>query len=72
MRKEKALFVLGIWIIIFPFLGFPNVWKMILLIVTGFMIIYIAYLFKFQNKSTIEKIENHVKSFVDNIGGVKE
>lgn len=66
MRKEKTLFILAIWIIFLPFLGFPNSWRKILFMLTGICIFYLAYLFYKQNKARTPK-ENIMESFVDNI-----
>ena len=43
MRKEKIILVLGIWVAILPYLGFPLYLKNILLVVTGLELIYIGY-----------------------------
>ncbi len=69
MRKERTLFIIGIWVAILPFLGFYESWRKILFIITGFGIIYLGYLFYNQAKIRIDKDENRIKSFVDNIGG---
>ena len=66
MRKEKTLFILGIWTIFLPFLGFPNSWRKILFLLTGSCVIYLAYLFYKQNKARLPK-EHTLESFVDNI-----
>jgi hypothetical protein len=71
MRKEKTLFIIGIWIVIIPFLGFPDTWRKILLTITGFMLVYLAYLYHQQNKERLSKVENPSKTFVDNIGNNK-
>lgn len=68
MRKEKTLFIIGLWVIILPFLGFPNSFRKGLYVVTGFAIIYIAYLFYLEVKIRLSKNASHSKTFVDNIG----
>lgn len=68
MRKERTLFILGFWILILPFTGFPPSWKTVLYFLTGLSVIYIAYLFYVQAKSRMPKNEDNSKSFVDNIG----
>lgn len=68
MRKEKTLFLLGLWVIILPFLGFPNSWRKALFIITGIAVIYLAYLFYLQTKSRLLKIIKQDKNFVDNVG----
>jgi hypothetical protein len=69
MRKEKTLFIIGLWVIVLPFLGFPGSWKMVMLILTGISLIYLGYLFYMENKDRLSKIENQAKSFIDNIEG---
>lgn len=71
MRKEKTLLIIGIWIAILPFLGFPDTWRKIFFIITGFMVIYLAYLYYQQFKDSISKGENISKTFIDNIGSEK-
>lgn len=69
MRKEKTLFIIGLWVIVLPFLGFTNIWRQILLVISGLGIVYLAYLFYLEYKSRIKKeevIHNH--TFIDNIG----
>ena len=68
MRKEKRLFIIGLWVIILPFLGFPGSWKTVLFFLTGIALIYLGYLFYMEAKARLAKIENQTKTFVDNIG----
>ncbi|NVN97204.1 hypothetical protein HXX01_03160 [Candidatus Nomurabacteria bacterium] len=67
MRKEKTLFIMGIWVAILPYLGFYESWRKVLFIITGIGLIYIAYLFYTEAKMRLSKDENVTKSFVDNI-----
>jgi hypothetical protein len=71
MRKEKTLFIIGIWIVLIPFLGVPDTGRKILITITGFMVVYLAYLYYQQNKERLSKIENVSKTFVDNISNNK-
>jgi len=68
MRKEKTLFVIGLWVVILPFLGFPNNWRKILFLITGLAIMYLAYLFYLEFKVRLSKNISHSKTFVDNMG----
>lgn len=68
MRKEKTLFVLGLWIAVLPFLGFPNTWRKVLFVITGFCVMYLAYLFYLEVKIRLVKEIERSKTFVDNIG----
>jgi len=67
MRKEKTLFILGLWIMIVPFLGFPNSFRKALFVLTGFSIVYLSYLFYLETKQRLSKIIEQPKNFVDNI-----
>jgi len=68
MRKEKVLFIIGLWVIVLPFLGFTNNWRKVLFFITGLAIVYLAYLFYLEVKNRLSKDNNHSKTFVDNIG----
>ncbi len=68
MRKEKTLFIIGLWVIILSFSGFSITWRRILFSITGIAIMYLAYLFYLEVKVRSSKDINHSKTFVDNIG----
>lgn len=68
MRKEKTLLIIGLWVIILQFLGIPNNWRKIVLVITGIAIMYLAYLFYLEVKARLSKDTIHSKTFVDNIG----
>lgn len=44
MSKLKIIFVLGIWVAILPYLGFPLSLKNVFFSITGLGIIYLCYL----------------------------
>lgn len=67
MRKERTLLILGIWVIILPYLGFPSSWRSIFLIITGLALIYLSYIFYKQAKAQMPKDESIMHSFIDNI-----
>ena len=68
MRKEKTIFLVALWIIVLPFLGFPGNWKTVISVLTGVALIYLGYLFYMEAKERLAKIENQAESFIDNIG----
>jgi len=68
MRKEKTLLIIGIWVAILPFTGFPNTFRKILFVLTGLALMYLAYLFYLEYKARLAKDADHCKTFVDNIG----
>jgi hypothetical protein len=45
MKTARTLLILGIWIAILPYLGFPYSWKKILLTLSGLGVAYISYVF---------------------------
>ncbi|MFA7315341.1 MAG: hypothetical protein WC059_00870 [Candidatus Paceibacterota bacterium] len=67
MRKERTLLFLGIWVTILPFLGFPNMWRSIFFVITGFSLIYLSYLFYKQTRAREPKDDNKMQSFVDSM-----
>lgn len=49
MRRERILLILGIWVAILPYLGFPYFWKNTLFTLSGIILIYHSYaLYKIQ------------------------
>jgi len=68
MRKERTLFIIGVWVAILPYLGFYESWRKVLFVITGIGLVYLAYLFYSEAKARLEKDDNKVKSFIDNIG----
>lgn len=67
MRKERTLFIVGIWVAILPYLGFPESWRKVLFLITGICLVYLSYLFYKSLKARMNKDDDSVKSFVDNI-----
>ena len=59
MRKTRTLLILGIWVTILPYLGFPYSWKDILTTISGFVVIYYSYVL-YKNS---QKKENAGKVF---------
>ena len=43
MSKRQFIMLFGVWTALFLFLGFPSAWDRILAVVTGLLIIIIAY-----------------------------
>jgi hypothetical protein len=68
MRKEKTLLILGLWVAVLSFLGFPESWKKVLFLITGLAIMYLGYLFYLEIKARLKNDINNSKTFVDNIG----
>jgi hypothetical protein len=43
MSKRQLLCVLGVWVMIFLFLGLPSSWHEIIAVVTGLIIVAVSY-----------------------------
>ena len=50
MRKARILLVIGVWVAVLPYLGFPYSWKNTLFIVTGLGLIYLSYVLYQESK----------------------
>ncbi len=59
MRKARILLILGLWIAALPYLGFPMLWKNILISLSGLVLAYTEYLNFREAKRELEK-ENRV------------
>ena len=68
MRKEKTLLIIGLWVAVLSFLGFPETWRKVLFLLTGLAIMYLGYLFYLEVKARLKNEVNNSKPFVDNIG----
>jgi hypothetical protein len=65
MSKEKKFLTIGVWVAILPFLGFPNTFKNILFVLTGFLIIYMSYGMYLESKKE-KKEEKTLDNFSEN------
>ena len=66
MKKEKILFVLGIWVAVLGSLGFFTTVKKILFVLTGLGIMFLAHLFYQQAKRLQSREEKTAPSFLEN------
>jgi amino acid permease len=62
MRKARILLILGTWVTILPFLGFPNSWKDILFSLTGLGLMIFSYVL-YRNYKKEEKETKQNKTF---------
>lgn len=63
MSKRQFLTLIGVWVIIFLFLGFPVMWHKIIAIVSGLAIVAIAYSLPPTEKKKIVEVQD--KPFVE-------
>ncbi len=43
MSKETIVAVLGIWVIVVPYLGFPSSWKTVIFVLSGFAVMIVGF-----------------------------
>ena len=58
MRKAKTLLILGIWVIVLPYLGFPQSYKNILFSLSGLAFVYFGYILYKENKKEKDDFDN--------------
>lgn len=61
MQKARTILILGIWVAILPYLGFPYIWKNILFTLTGLGFMYFSYILYKESRNAEGKKE--LKSF---------
>lgn len=67
MRKARVFLILGIWIMILPYLGFPYSWKDILITLSGLGLIYLSFTLYQESKIKEIKKEKTFDNFSENI-----
>jgi len=73
MRKIRVLFILGVWVAVLPYLGFPQFYKNILFFLSGVSVIYFSYVWYKENKKEEKKFDNFSENhFSDERGAVSE
>ncbi|MBI3305680.1 CAP domain-containing protein [Candidatus Nomurabacteria bacterium] len=66
MQKARILLFLGIWIVVLPYLGFPNSWKDILTILSGVGLIFMSTMLYREHKSNGKTEEKTFDNFREN------
>ena len=67
MRKIRILLLLGTWIAVLPYLGFPYSWKDTLTLLTGLVLIGFSYILyrDYKSKEAQEKTFDNFKENSD-------
>lgn len=65
MSKQKLIFILGIWIALLSFLGFPENWKRAFFVLTGFLLAFLGYLIHKEQKKQKENCKENDNIFTD-------
>lgn len=71
MRKARIFLVLGIWITILPYLGFPYSWKDVLITLSGLGLIYVSFMLYKESKKRETKKEKPLDNFRENSDFIK-
>lgn len=66
MRKMYILLVLGIWVAVLPYLGFPYFWKDILITLSGLGLIYVSFVLYKESKKKQNEEEKTFDNFSEN------
>jgi len=67
MKKEYTLLALGIWVMLFPYLGFPFIWRAWILGITGLCICLVAWRFWKNKKGPTEPITESLPKIIPEI-----
>ena len=65
MAKQRILFFTGVWVVVVPFLGLPILWKDILFVITGVIIMYISYREYHNHKMKELRGEDRMQPYVE-------
>ena len=66
MRRARIFLILGIWITILPYLGFPYSWKDVLTTLSGLGLIGMSYMLYRELKTKEVKKEKTFDNFSEN------
>ena len=67
MKKEYTLLALGIWVMVFPYLGFPYLWRIWVLGITGLCICLVAWRYWKNKKGPTEPITESLPKIIPEI-----
>jgi len=66
MKNAYILLILGVWLAILPYLGFPLFWKGVLTTISGLMVIFMSYMFFRQFKKNEINKKRTFENFSEN------
>ncbi len=58
MSRARILLILGVWVAVLPYLGFPLFWKDTLLTASGLALMYFSFLFYRESKMADGSVRN--------------
>ena len=65
MSKEMGVILVGVWLLVLPYLGIPGTWRTTLLIVTGLSAMLLGFLLRGEALSRGVSRTDHRSSFVE-------
>lgn len=66
MTKAYILLILGVWVAILPYLGFPYSWKAVLATISGLAVIYVSFALYKEYEAREVKKEKTFDNFSEN------
>jgi len=76
MLKARLLLIVGIWVAILPYLGFPHTLKNFLFSITGLFLVYVSFViykeYRVKKTKLVRKFENFSENVHHKIQDVKE
>lgn len=67
MSKRQLLCLLGVWVMVIPFLGIPSTWSWIVSILSGLLIVFISYNLPHQKRDSNHETSIDSNNFTPNI-----
>lgn len=67
MKTARTLLILGIWVAVLPYLGFPYSWKQILFVFSGIFLMYLSYTIYKKEKNLTQSVKKSFDNFSENI-----
>ena len=66
MRRERILLLLGLWVAVLPYLGFPYFWKNIFLTISGMALVYLSILYYYETEKNGDRKTKTFENFSEN------
>jgi len=71
MLKARIFLILGIWVAVLPYLGFPSTLKSVLFSMTGLVFIYLSFVIYKESREGNKK-KKHFDNFSENVDFIKK
>lgn len=66
MRRPYILLILGVWVAVLPYLGFPYFWKNIIFTISGIGLMYFSYTLYKESKHSKKYQKETFENFSEN------